>query len=674
MPTTSLGVGTFGDEVADLHRRLTAHGFSLPSSEVDRHFFGPATRAAVTDCQREHGLPATGSLDAETARALDAVVAARVVAVQPRGVVASASPTGEGRILAENLSLPGRVEITSHHLPGETGHPGGSIGSVGEGKGGAGGSAGIAARVSGVIVLEHGLPASKTKLRLYQRAFGGQKTLLREVETDAQGQYAIPYTVNGRANIEVYGVGVDGKEVQLSRTKFGAGAEERIDLIAPSALQPAAVEFARLKAAVAPHTNNQPELLKEAVERGERRDFTYLAGTTGWDAGALALASQAFTGEARTKIPAEGFYALARAGLPTEIRQLAHVPKQTVASALRQAAEAGIIDSGQIEKSVQAFAEFAANYRFSTSIRGALSSPKDFVGKARISDTDRAAFSKVVRDAVSDDLWERAKASGVSEAGIKTLQLQGKLAYLTFNNAELTEYLAGKVTSDLLVLIDLGYYDATRWEASLRELSGANATKLDALVPPTFVGRTVDERIQTYTAELARRVRQIDPHAVTVDRIATNKLQGIAETESVGKFLKNATSAGFRLGKTPLSRFVAESSENVWSGIVPEKRENVLNSVRTLSSLYALSPHDEALSALLLAGFTSSIAIARYDFLDFSTRLKKWLPPGPKAGDQDVSTKIFWKAQQQSATVFNVFDGLKRLNAVAYAPAQMSLN
>ena len=74
--------------------------------------------------------------------------------------------------------------------------------------------------VSGRIVLEHGLPASKVKVRIYQRGLGGATTLLTEVETTESGDYGVPLA--GAANVEVHAVGADGREVQLSDTKLAS--------------------------------------------------------------------------------------------------------------------------------------------------------------------------------------------------------------------------------------------------------------------------------------------------------------------------------------------------------------------------------------------------------------------------------------------------------------------
>jgi glycosidase len=68
-----LEVGSFGEEVKDLHSKLIRHGLWIRSSEVDRGFFGPDTRAAVIQWQRNHGLPATGVVEKRTIAALDRV-------------------------------------------------------------------------------------------------------------------------------------------------------------------------------------------------------------------------------------------------------------------------------------------------------------------------------------------------------------------------------------------------------------------------------------------------------------------------------------------------------------------------------------------------------------------------------------------------------------------------
>jgi peptidoglycan hydrolase-like protein with peptidoglycan-binding domain len=71
MANLQLLVGSFGEEVKRLHRKLIEQGVEIPSSELDRGFFGPATRYAVRQWQRNHGLPASGIIDERTNATLE---------------------------------------------------------------------------------------------------------------------------------------------------------------------------------------------------------------------------------------------------------------------------------------------------------------------------------------------------------------------------------------------------------------------------------------------------------------------------------------------------------------------------------------------------------------------------------------------------------------------------
>src|SRR5262249_23769820 len=160
----------------------------------------------------------------------------------------------------------------------------------------------------------------------------------------------------------------------------------------------------------------------------------------------------------------------------------------------------------------------------------------------------------------------------------------------------------------------------------------------------------LETRANAYASELARRVRQMDTHAVTVDRITKGKIGGVTDRESTGQFLRNASAEGFRLGRTPLTKFVNDNQSSVWRRIEPEKQSAIIDNVKVLSSLYSVSPSDETMSALLSAGFKSATSIARMNLDDFQNRIRSFLPT-PKAGDTEITKALYWKAQQQSATV-----------------------
>src|SRR6266566_2219 len=97
MPNAPLSVGSYGDSVARLQDVLRQLGFQLPASEVNRKFFGPATRQAVQQFQQQHGLPISGEVDEQTASAMSAATAVRNMqnrkSTASMPSVAGASPT-----------------------------------------------------------------------------------------------------------------------------------------------------------------------------------------------------------------------------------------------------------------------------------------------------------------------------------------------------------------------------------------------------------------------------------------------------------------------------------------------------------------------------------------------------------------------------------------------------
>jgi len=514
-------------------------------------------------------------------------------------------------------------------------------------------------RVTGSIVLEHGVPAANVRVRLYQREFGGGTTLLGEAVTNERGGYDVAYSVRGTPNIEVHAIAADGQDIQLSSTKFGAAREEKLDLVAPTKVQPPAAEFARLRAAVSPQLDDKPERLKGAVEWGDRRDISNLAATTRWDGRALALASIAYDNTDATRIPAEALYALYRAGLPTEAKTLARVDRRAVENALSKAAQAGIIDAAAVETGAKAFGEFATQERLSFRPPGKLAGLSDFVTRAPVSARDAAAFTSALKERSGGDLWARAKTAGVSEQGITDLKLQGKLAYLTLNNVELAARLQPKLRrGDARQLIELDFDQASTWNREISDLAGNDAGRLGKLIPPAFEGGSDQERLALYSEELARRVRQMDPNSVTLRQLQRGDLDGLSPDAraGIGSFLSTATAKGFRLGQTPVSSFVKQHTEDVLlPGMNSAQKKAALEHVKTLHRMYSVTPSDEALNVLLKKGFRSAYDIVAVPYEHFVRFV------APEVGSTRVAEQIYWKAQQQAATIINVFTGAKQL-------------
>lgn len=76
-------LGTMGEAVRRLHAELAQRRFHIPRDEVSRAYFGPGTRQAVIQFQRDAGLPFTGIADERTISALGVKLELDIVQQEP---------------------------------------------------------------------------------------------------------------------------------------------------------------------------------------------------------------------------------------------------------------------------------------------------------------------------------------------------------------------------------------------------------------------------------------------------------------------------------------------------------------------------------------------------------------------------------------------------------------
>ena len=234
--------------------------------------------------------------------------------------------------------------------------------------------------IEGAILLEHGQPADKLKLRLYRRDFGGKATLLEETTTVGDGRYAFSFDAKNRAaSLEVRAVKQDGsEEVTLSKPLNDLTAESRahLNFLAPKSLQPVASEYRRLATDLAQHVTDIRNL-KDAKEDAQQQDLTVLNRATGWDARLIALASitERFAADPDVGLSSEELYGLLRAGLPSDKLMLAQVEPDVVEMSIKKVRDAGVveIDDAGIEALKTKFTAFANKTRLAMPVPGSRS-------------------------------------------------------------------------------------------------------------------------------------------------------------------------------------------------------------------------------------------------------------------------------------------------------------
>ena len=134
-----------------------------------------------------------------------------------------------------------------------------------------------------------------------------------------------------------------------SEVRYDATPNETLDVrLPPNDIRALPSEYETLTSAIAV---NYVGRLGALQEDGERRDITYLANKTGWDARAVAMGAladqfsqaSAAAGLGGDAVPPEFYYALFRAGLPADPATLYRVDLASVGSVWQQAIDQGVI-------------------------------------------------------------------------------------------------------------------------------------------------------------------------------------------------------------------------------------------------------------------------------------------------------------------------------------------
>lgn len=545
--------------------------------------------------------------------------------------------------------------------------------------------------VDGTIHFEHGLPAAGLVLRLYARGFGGHDARLAETVADVRGRYRLAYAAEDPVHLEVRAVDAAGTEVALSGVKFNAGAHEVLDLVAPAEVRPLEPEYTRLAADLAAQLGGRLEALAEAREDGGRQDLTLLHRSTGWDARLVAQAALAQRLAVETEVAPEALYALFRAGVPADAGELAALDAGTAAAALEEAEAAGIVGLGAEgrARALEAHARFAVRARLAVPAPGAVSTPGELLARSGLDEEEQAAFAALAFTPGADDesLWDRARAQGLAEEKVQALQLQGKLAFLTGDNAALAADLRQVVRSpdELGALADAELYRADAWKERLERLAGSPESRgagVRALVPPSVPGESDAERLDAYAAELARKVRVSFPTRVVAQMLETGELALAPEREElslgpaqgkrpigregrmksaapVAALLRAAEARGFVLGRTSADAFLREHGRALVTAakVDPETYGEAVAGLGRLQRLYQATPTDHALGVLLEAGFDSALQVASFPPDVFMERY------GARFASPHEARLVHRKAQQVSAVVRGVATAARELDS-----------
>lgn len=626
-------LNTYGDGVHYLHLVLAGLGYAIPPHELSKWFFGVGTQWIIKQIQKTFNIDITGFFDAPTQKAVEEMLV--------------------------NAS-------TAYYA------------------------------VEGRALFDNGLSANGVTLRLYLHGIGGpSKNAAGECTTDGQGFYFLTYYPQGKAvNIEIRAHDKEGKEIPLTSVKFNVVKYEVINLVVPS------------KGIRSPETQSEYQWLihdlsvalgdwhklAEVREIPEQRDITVLHQITGWDARLIALASIAVkfsleiakdsTIPANARLSPAFLYALFRTGLPSDKQLFGQLSVKTVEDALTIALNAGIVWQAEIEWDLKAFEIFIGLTRRNARSIVGLSSFAAFVGyrgdpdvpeAERLTADEKQAFEHLYFSLgwIGANLWVKVAELGISPVKIDGLRLQGKLAYLTQDNAILTHYLQASIGTlgNLATLVSKGLYLSASWELLIRNIANDKNINLALLIPPLYVGETIDNRLNAYATDLAEKVRFTFPTSIIMTYILKGNDPGGLNLGADHKtlqplvcgFLEKAEPLGFKFGHMHVDAFIAQNKPVLFEGIATAFHSSIIEIIKKIHRLYQITPNDQAFLALYKLGFASAQEIASIPQPRFLELFSFEFNPLSIVSSTALALQIHNRAQQISAITFSMFTTMAHL-------------
>jgi hypothetical protein len=497
---------------------------------------------------------------------------------------------------------------------------------VGGGYGGNGQAPPQSSSVEGMVTTEEGRAVTDVRIEVWDQRLG-KDALIASGATDPKGHYAVHYKPSElgekrAANLWVRALDPQRQRTELARSDviYQAGPAIVVNLTVAADQVSRPSEYARLLAAA------QPVLAGTTLRDLDAKGVALVANLTRWDARTVAMAAQAARLSQETKIPAEHYYALLRAGVPGDRAALHRLPDASVEQTLKQAMASGVIGNGHpIDATITIHRKESGNVLRQFKPSSAMSSLGDMLALSL--DQDKSTKFLEAYHATADQpaaLWSTLAARGFDASLIARLQADGKFGYLTRQNAPLIARLRERVhVATAEDLVGAGLYRASAWKS----LVGSD-------VPPQI-------KADAYAAGLAAQVSLSYPTLVAAEmvrrgEITVDVLRDGGDGE-VAAFLR-AGHGKYAIGVDPIKR---------WDGFSRLSAQG-RDGARLVERLYQLSPSNESMIALHREGLNSAFQIASQPKEQFLSRHGRAFP------DQTEAELVYRKAQEIHATVLNM--------------------
>ncbi|HBB87905.1 MAG TPA: PA14 domain-containing protein,virulence plasmid 28 protein [Blastocatellia bacterium] len=466
-------------------------------------------------------------------------------------------------------------------------------------------------QVSGSVISQASPGVGGLRVEVIDKNIGHDVTL-NQTSTDENGKYQTSFPASafrsaGKVRPDLQArVYADQVFLAASDVRYNASNNEtQLNVTLPADSKDLASEYETLSAAVALYYKGP---LADLKEDDNRQDITYLANKSGWDARAVALLalsdqfSQRSAAAGTPLIKPAFYYALFRAGLPANEDTLYQADIQAVERIWRQAIKQRVIpnmSNAEIIVARESFHQLSSQKLLSGPTLAGASSLKEILAISQIAEPQQQEFAQLYTAHRTDlpRFWSAVNEK-FGEATANRLQVNGKLAFLTVNNAPLINQLHRTAGQDGLndpaELAAQGYHRAEKWNAVLSP---------DISVPKEIPGDTVEAKRTNYANYLAAQVRISYPTAAVAQMVQSGDLP-TSSSEQVHRFLSD-NQGKFEIGITPVQKYIVSNNLEV--------PEQTVNEVKRLQRVYQITSDDVAMTGLLKRGMDAAYHVVSHD-------------------------------------------------------------
>ncbi|MDH6245480.1 neuraminidase-like domain-containing protein [Mycobacterium sp. OTB74] len=556
--------------------------------------------------------------------------------------------------------------------------------------------------VTGTVSSPSSVAVGGLNLRLVDKNVGGDVALVSG-QSASDGSFTLTAEISlptlaahhkSSPDLQVQ-VMIGGSIAASSVVRYKAGVREELDVVLPvgTALPS---EYETLVAAVGQHYVGS---LADLEESDTRQDITYLSNTTFMDGRLIAMASVATqaakqgganplapapahevaaTTAASTPVGAAGidpafYYALLRAGLPSDPTSLHQTNPDRAEAIWKQAITQNIIPAAlgdHIAAAKEVFTGIAASVSLNAAPAVGPSTLSELldvsVGSANTSTQQQFASLLVKFGNDPATLWAQTEEA-LGSAVCSQLQMLGQMAYATGGNAALIAALYQSQHERPLTspadLVPAGFYTAAAWQTLLANVN-----------PPAEIpGATTDEQKANYANLLAAQVRLSYPTATVGHMASTGGFGQSVSASGAGAFL--LANSGFDLGDEPIGQYLSRTGTSV----SPE----AITQITRMQRVYQITTDLSYMTVLLGHGLDSAYALTRLGRAQFAQQYAQALG-GPEAADAiyqraqvihaaTMHTALSYLAGRQQPTIgAGAFGGLIAKTSAAAQPTAVA--